>query len=74
MNEDRLQGLLTQYKGWIKQCWGTLTGDAHLVACGQRDWHDGHVAERCAIAQQQTERQFQQFLKRNRNGWLTTRR
>ena len=74
MNRDRLQGIWKQYKGSAKQCWGTLSGDSNVLATGLRDMRDGRIEERCGIAKEQTYRQLQDFISRNRNWWDISRR
>lgn len=69
MNRDRLQGIFRQFNGTLKQQWGALTDDPLAVDAGKRERLAGRIQEQRAISAQDSRRQLEDFLSRNRN-WL----
>ena len=67
MNRDRIEGNWKQFRGKLKQSWGTLTNNPLIVADGARDKLAGRVQERHGISYDEAERQLEDFLDRNRN-------
>ena len=67
MNRERLHGSWMQFKGKLKERWGTLSGDPLAVAAGTRDRSAGRIEKQRGIAKQQAERQLDDFMSRNRN-------
>jgi uncharacterized protein YjbJ (UPF0337 family) len=74
MNRDRIGGIWMQFSGKAKERWGTLTADPLAVADGIRDQAIGRIQEQCALTKQESDRQLEDFLKRNRNWWNPARR
>ena len=65
MNEDRIEGNWTQFKGKVKEQWGKLTDDDLDVIAGKRDQLLGRIQERHGIAKDEAEKQLDVFRKRN---------
>jgi uncharacterized protein YjbJ (UPF0337 family) len=74
MNRNRLHGIWKQFRGKVKEQWGTLTDDPFTVAAGARDRLAGRIQARRGILKQQADRQLEDFQRRNRNGWDLSRR
>lgn len=74
MNRDRLHGICRQFNGALKQHWGALTDNPRAVDAGQRERLAGRIQERRAISAQESRRQLEDFLNRNRNWWDLSRR
>ena len=69
MNQDRFNGIRLQLGGTLKQHWGRLTGDPRTAASGRSDRFAGRILEQRANAAQESARQLQDFMRRNRNWW-----
>ena len=69
MNRDRLHGICRQFNGTLKEHWGALTDDPLAMDAGKRERLAGRVQERRAISVQESRRQLDDFLNRNRNWW-----
>jgi uncharacterized protein YjbJ (UPF0337 family) len=69
MNLDRLQGMWQQFGGRMQEHWGTLIDDPAAAAAGRRGRLAGRILERRGFYKQQSARQLEHFLVRNRN-WL----
>ncbi len=67
MNNDRTDGMWKQMKGKIKEQWGKLTDDEIDQLEGKSDQLAGKIQERYGVAQDEAERQAQDF--RSRNSW-----
>ena len=67
MNSDRFNGICKQVGGKVKEHWGTLTDDPHVVAAGRHDRIAGSIQERRGICAQEADSQLAAFLSRNRN-------
>lgn len=65
MNENRIEGNWTQFKGKVKEQWGKLTDDDLDVIAGKRDQLLGRIQERHGIAKDEAEKQLDVFRKRN---------
>jgi uncharacterized protein YjbJ (UPF0337 family) len=63
MNQDRLEGKLTQMSGKLKEKWGRLTEDDIATAKGRREILSGKLQERYGIAKEEAEKQLDEFLK-----------
>jgi len=74
MNRDRFDGIWKQFRGNVKEQWGTFTGDPFAVHAGMRDRLAGRVQERRGIAKQQADRQLAEFTSRNRHWQDLSRR
>ena len=53
MNEDRIKGNWTQFKGQVKEQWGKLTYDDMDVIAGKRDQLEGKIQQRYGYAKDQ---------------------
>jgi uncharacterized protein YjbJ (UPF0337 family) len=67
MNRDRLLGTWRQFRGTVKEQWGTLTGDPNAVAAGARDRLLGEIQVRRGASKEEADRQLRDFMKRCRN-------
>jgi uncharacterized protein YjbJ (UPF0337 family) len=65
MNQDRIEGNWTQFKGKVKEQWGKLTDDDLDIIAGKRDQLLGRIQERHGIARDEAERQLNAFQERN---------
>jgi len=62
MNSEILKGKWNELKGSIQEQWGKLTNDDLDQAEGNRDKLVGRIQQRYGIAQDQAEREFDQFV------------
>jgi uncharacterized protein YjbJ (UPF0337 family) len=69
MNQERLHGICLQLGGRLKEQLGRLAGDSRKTAAGKRDTLAGKVLEQRGIAAQDSARQLEDFMRRNRNWW-----
>jgi uncharacterized protein YjbJ (UPF0337 family) len=67
MNRDRFEGGWKQFAGKVKEAWCVLTGDMPGMLAGRRDQRAGRMQERQGISSETLERQFEEFLLRNRD-------
>lgn len=74
MNRDQLHGICRQFSGTVKQQWGALTDDPLAVDAGTRERLAGRIQEQRGISAQESRRQLEDFLNRNRNWWDLSRR
>ena len=65
MNQDRMEGNWTQFKGTVKEQWGKLTDDDLDIIAGKRDQLLGRIQERHGIAKDEAEKQLDVFQERN---------
>ena len=65
MNEDRIEGNWTQFKGKVQEQWGKLTDDDLDIIAGKRDQLLGRIQERHGIAKDEAENQLSDFQMRN---------
>lgn len=70
MNEDRIDGNWTQFKGKVKEQWGKLTDDDLDIIAGKRDQLLGRIQERHGIARDEAEKQLAAFQDRNPTGFF----
>lgn len=70
MNEDRIEGNWTQFKGKVKEQWGKLTDDDLDIIAGKRDQLLGRIQERHGIAKDEAEKQLAAFQERNPTGFF----
>jgi uncharacterized protein YjbJ (UPF0337 family) len=69
MNQERFHGICMQFSGTVKEQWGRLAGDPHVVAAGRSDRFAGRILEQRGISSQEAARQLDDFMRRNRNWW-----
>ena len=62
MNEDILKGKWEQIKGQVRQKWGELTNDDVDRVAGRRQELVGIIQERYGRAQEEAEREVDDFL------------
>lgn len=74
MDRDRFHGIWKQFSGKAKEQWGALIDDPLAVAAGTRDRLAGRIQEQRGISKQKADRQFEDFMSRNRNWWDLSRR
>ncbi|PWW47080.1 CsbD family protein [Melaminivora alkalimesophila] len=65
MNEDRIKGNWTQFKGKVKEQWGKLTDDDMDVIAGKRDQMLGKLQERHGLAKEAAEDQLRNWERAN---------
>ena len=65
MNWDRIEGNWKQMTGKVKEEWGDLTDDDLSEARGNREQLVGKIQERYGIAQDEAERQVDDFAARH---------
>lgn len=65
MNQDRIEGNWTQFKGKLKEQWGKLTDDDLDVFEGQREQLLGRIQARHGLTQDEAEGQVQDWEKKN---------
>jgi uncharacterized protein YjbJ (UPF0337 family) len=70
MNQDRIEGNWTQFKGKVKEQWGKLTDDDLDIIAGKRDQLLGRIQERHGIAKDEAEKQLDAFQERNPTGFF----
>ena len=61
MNKNTLKGQWSQVKGKVKEKWGDLTDDDLTYIDGKRDQLAGRIQERYGMAQDEAERQVNDF-------------
>lgn len=66
MNRDRIEGLLKQVSGTIREQWGVLTSDRLSVVAGRCEQLVGLAQARRGIEKKAAQRQLREFLQRNR--------
>jgi len=66
MNRDRLLGAWQQFRGSVREQWGTLTGDPYAIDAGARDRLLGKIQEERGASKEEADRQLGDFLRRNR--------
>jgi uncharacterized protein YjbJ (UPF0337 family) len=69
MNRDRVQGIGRQFIGGLKQRWGRFCDDPGAVAAGTRERLAGRIQEQRGASKERSDRQLEDFLRRNRNWW-----
>lgn len=67
MDRDSFHGFWMQFSGQIKEYWGTLMHDQLTVAAGTRDRIAGRKQKQHGVVKQEANRQFAEFISRNRN-------
>jgi len=70
MNWDTIQGNWKQLTGHVKMQWGRLTGDDLSQIAGQRERLTGKIQERYGIAQDEAERQLNDWVAQADETWL----
>jgi uncharacterized protein YjbJ (UPF0337 family) len=63
MNWTQVKGNWKQFKGKVKQQWGELTDDELDKIAGDRDLLVGRIQEKYGIAQEEAEKQVQEWEK-----------
>lgn len=71
MNRDRIEGMLKQVSGTLRERWGLMTSDRLTVIAGRCENLMGLAQARRGLHKEQAERQLREFLHRNR-GWNST--
>lgn len=66
MNQDRIEGLLKQVRGSLREHWGALTSDRLSVVAGRCERLAGLAQARRGSEKEQAARQLKEFLRRNR--------
>ncbi|MDO8844001.1 MAG: CsbD family protein [Methylicorpusculum sp.] len=64
MNKNQLKGNWMQLKGTVKEKWGDLTDDELEQIAGNRDILLGKIQEKYGIAQEEAEKQIEEWEKR----------
>ena len=67
MNRERWLGICKQFMGRVQERWGALTGDPFAIDAGVRNQLLGRIQEQRGSAQEESDRQLTDFVKRNRN-------
>ena len=65
MNNDRMQGAWEQVKGNVQKMWGKLTNDDLDVIEGDRKLLAGKIQERYGIAQDEAQKQVDEWNMRH---------
>jgi uncharacterized protein YjbJ (UPF0337 family) len=63
MNKNQLKGNWLQLKGTVKEKWGDLTDDEVEQIAGDRDILLGKIQEKYGIAQEEAEKQIEEWEK-----------
>jgi uncharacterized protein YjbJ (UPF0337 family) len=71
MNKDMIEGNWKQLKGSVKARWGKLTDDDLSVAAGNIELLRGRIQERYGIAQEEAQKQLDEFLKKDHHAAST---
>jgi uncharacterized protein YjbJ (UPF0337 family) len=61
MNRDRIEGSWDQVRGNVQKAWGKLTNDDLDVIEGNRKILSGKIQERYGVAQDEAERQIDEW-------------
>ena len=61
MNWDQMEGNWKQFKGKVRERWGSLTDSDLEMIQGKREQLIGKIQERYGIAKEEAERQVQEF-------------
>lgn len=65
MNQDRIEGNWTQFKGIVQEQWGKLTDDDLDIIAGKRDQLLGRIQARHGLEKDEAEKQVDAFRERN---------
>jgi uncharacterized protein YjbJ (UPF0337 family) len=65
MNNDRIQGTWDQVRGNVQKMWGKLTNDDLDVIEGDRKLLAGKIQERYGVAQDEAEKQVDEWNMRH---------
>jgi uncharacterized protein YjbJ (UPF0337 family) len=65
MNNDRIQGTWNQVRGNVQKMWGKLTNDDLDVIEGDRKLLAGKIQERYGIAQDEAQKQIDEWNMRH---------
>ena len=65
MNQDRIEGNWTQFKGKVQEQWGKLTDDDLDIIAGKRDQLLGRIQARHGLEKDEAEKQVEAFRERN---------
>jgi uncharacterized protein YjbJ (UPF0337 family) len=71
MNQDRCAGMWKRLTGSVKKRWGELTDNPLIAFAGIRDQLAGRIQERYGVSKEESERQFKDFMERNRHWYLS---
>jgi uncharacterized protein YjbJ (UPF0337 family) len=63
MNQDQMQGKLTQLNGKIKETWGRLSDSDIALANGKRNQFLGKLQETYGISKEDAQRRFSELEK-----------
>ncbi len=70
MNKERFAGICRQFAGNLNESWGELTGDPLRAAAGRRGQAVGRAQQRSGLTREQSEREMDDFLTRNRDWYF----
>ena len=73
VNRDRLEGMLKQMSGKVRERWCWLTNDVPRMIAARRDQNVGWNQEGRGVSQEAAELQLKEFQVRNRDWDLTDR-
>ena len=73
VNRDRLEGMLKQMSGKVREQWCWLTNDVPGMIAARRDQNVGWNQEGRGLSQEAGAHQLKEFLVRNRDWDLTGR-
>ena len=65
MNWNQIEGNWDLFRGKVQEKWGKLTGDNLDVVAGNRKQLAGKIQERYGIAQEEVEREIDDWLTRH---------
>ncbi|WP_346898763.1 CsbD family protein [uncultured Roseibium sp.] len=65
MNWNQIEGNWDLFRGKVQEKWGKLTGDDLDVVAGNRKQLAGKIQERYGIAQEEVEREIDDWLTRH---------
>ena len=63
MNWNQVEGNWKQFKGYVREKWGDLTDDDLDRIAGKRENLVGHIQEKYGIAQEEAEKQVDEWEK-----------
>ncbi len=67
MNQDRYAGIRKQLGTFAKQHWSRITGISPAQTTDQDDLLAGSIHQRLALSELESQRQFEEFMTRNRH-------
>ena len=70
MNDERFVGICRQFAGKMNEKWGEWTGDPLRAAAGRRMQMFARAQQRSGLAKEESEREMNDFLTRNRDWYI----